>query len=39
MLVCFRIERYDAVVDAACQLWVLLGQVIGGDVGGGDSEL
>jgi hypothetical protein len=39
MLICFRIERYNTVVDTGCQFWVLLGKVIGGDVGGGDSEL
>lgn len=39
VVVCFRVERYNAVVDAGCQLGVLLGQVIGGDVGGGNSKL
>ena len=39
MFVCFRVECYNAEVDAACQLGVLLGQVVGGDIGGGNSEL
>lgn len=39
MFVCFRVERYNAEVDAACQLGVLLGQVVGGDIGSGNSEL